>query len=118
MFDLSRIKSSIAVAVLVQFTQDDGSKLQGEFKAHFKRVPQTEIEAMVDEELTGPEILDRVLESVSGIGQNGQELPADEQLAWVKRTPECVGAAVTAFFREFRPERYNEKTSGRRRSRG
>lgn len=118
MFDLNRIKSTIAVLVLVQFTQDDGSKLQGEFKAHFKRIEQAEIDAMIDDNTPNTEVLDRVLESVSGIGSNGQELPAEEQLAWVKRTPECVGAAVAAFFQQFRPDRQNEKTSAKRRSRG
>ncbi len=118
MFDLNRIKSTIAVAVLVQFTQDDGSKLLGEFKAHFKRIEQSEIDAMIDDNTPNTEVLDRVLESVSGIGINGQELPAEEQLAWVKRTPECVGAAVAAFFQQFRPDRQNEKTSAKRRSRG
>ena len=43
---------------------------------------------------------------------------SSEQLAWVKQQPECVNAAVVAFFRRMRPARYDAKTSKKQRSRG
>lgn len=118
--DRKRIALTVAITVLVQFRNDDGSIYQGDFKGVFKRLPQNEVEEMIDADppLLNSEILDRVLVGVSGIASEGVELPAEEQLAWVKATPECVNAAVAAFFKELRPERYNEKTSGKRSKRG
>lgn len=118
--DLKRLALTITITVLVQFRTEDGSIYQGDFKGVFKRLPQNEVEDMIDADppMLNSEILDKVLMGVSGIASDGAELPADEQLAWVKRTPECVNAAVAAFFKELRPERYNEKTSGKRSKRG
>lgn len=118
--DLKRIASTITIAVLVQFRNEDGSAYQGDFKGVFRRLPQNEVDEMIDADppYLNSEIIERTLVSVSGIGSAGEELPPEEQLSWVKKTPECVNAAVAAFFKELRPERYNEKTSGKRSRRG
>lgn len=118
--DFERIATTVALTVLVQFRNSDGSLYLGDFKGEFNRLPQAQVEEMIDSDppLLNSEILDKVLVSVSGIRKDGKELPPEEQLAWVKQTPECVNAAVAAFFKELRPERYNEKTSGKRSKRG
>lgn len=109
-------KPTVEITVMVQFM--DGTL--GDFKGTFQRLDQDRIDELLDpeENFSNSEIVDEVLVGVSGITTNGAELPADEQLAWVKKTPECVSAAVAAFFKKLRPERYAEKTSKRRRSRG
>jgi hypothetical protein len=111
---------TVDIKVLVQFQGEAGTVVQGDFMGKFRRLPQARIDELMDpdENFRNSEVLDEVLVSVSGIGKGGEELPADEQLAWVKATPECVGAAVAAFFRTLRPARYDEKTSKSRRSRG
>lgn len=113
---------TMAITVLVQFQNADGSLTQGDFKGTFKRVEQRRVDDMAgagdDAPWTNSEVLDEVLVGVSGISDGTTELPADEQLAWVKQTPECVNAAVAAFFKAMRAERYVEKTSSKRRSRG
>lgn len=111
---------TLGLSVLVQFQNADGTVTQGDFKGTFKRVPQAKIDEMADPTApwTNSEVLDEVLVGVSGISDGATELPADEQLAWVKQTPECVNASVAAFFKAMRAERYVEKTSSGRRSRG
>lgn len=111
---------TMQIKVLVQFQKSGGSVYQGDFMGEFKRVNQERIDEFLDEEQgwRNSEVLDEILVGVSGITRNGTELPPDEQLAWVRQTPECVNAAVTAFFRTTRPERYNERTSKKRRGRG
>lgn len=112
---------TVDIKVLVQFKGKGNSSYQGDFLGTFARLPQSRIDELMDpdENYRNSEVLDEVLLSVSGIGRaDGVELPADEQLAWVKKTPECVGASVAAFFKELRPERYAEKTSSKRRGRG
>lgn len=118
--DFSRIAETLTITVLVQFVNENGSITQGDFKGVFRRLPVEEVDDMIDAEppMLNSEIVDRTLISVSGCGRNGVELPPEEQLALVKRTPECVNAVVAAFFKVLRPERYNEKTSGRRSKRG
>ena len=109
------------VKVLVQFNQKNGAVKQGDFMATFKRLPQDRIDELLDEDAgyTRREVLDEALVSVSGIGRTpSEELPAEQQLDWVKRTPECVGAAFVAFLRAMRPERYIEGTSKKRYGRG
>ncbi len=112
--------STIDIKVLVQFQKKGGSVYQADFNAEFKRVEQARIDDFLDDEQgwTNSAVLDEILLGVNGITRGGVEMPADEQLSWVKQTPECVNAAVTAFFRTTRPERYNEKTSKKRRARG
>lgn len=111
---------TVEIKVLVQFQGAGGAVTQGDFMGTFKRLPQSRLDELMDpdENFRNSEVLDEVLVGVSGIGREGVELPADEQLAWVKATPECVGAAVAAFFKTLRPARYDEKTSKSRRSRG
>jgi hypothetical protein len=111
---------TVDIKVLVQFKGKGNSVYQGDFMGTFKRLPQERLDELMDpdENYRNSEVLDEVLVSVSGIGSTAGELTPDEQLAWVKRTPECVGAAVTAFFKELRPARYVEKTSKQRRGRG
>lgn len=111
---------TVGIKVLVQFKGAGNTVTQGEFMGTFKRVDQDRIDEMLDPEANykNSEIVEEVLVGVSGIGRGDTELPADEQLAWVKKTPECVAASVAAFFKELRPARYDEKTSKSRRSRG
>lgn len=120
MFDTEKVKDRLVIAVLVQFATDTAAIVQGEFKGEFKRLPQERIDHLLDSEenYRVSEVIDEILVGVSGIGKGGTEMPAAEQLEWVKATPECVQAAYTAFFRAMRPERYNEKTSRRARGRG
>lgn len=98
----------------------DGSK--GDFKGTFKRVSQDRLNELLDPEANfqNGELVDEFLVGVSGIteSEGGPELPADEQLAFVKQTPECVNASVVAFFAAMRPASYDAKTSRSRRSRG
>lgn len=122
--DTGIIPNLIPIKVLVQF-QRDGVPYQGDFMGQFRRLAQSRIDQLLDEDegFRNSDVLDEVLSSVSGIGRKSdaggfEELAADEQMAWVKNTPECVNAAVTAFFRTMRPERYNEKTQKRQRGRG
>jgi hypothetical protein len=117
MFDISKVKDTFRIAVLVQFATETGGVTQGQFNGTFKRLPNNEIDEMMDAEppLLNSETVDRVLIGVDGIGKDGTELPPTEQLEWVKRTPECMAAVVAAFFKNMRPERYNEKTSRKQR---
>lgn len=107
---------TVDITVLVQFM--DGQ--QGDFKGTFKRLPQDRIDELLDADAsyTTAEMVDEILVGVSGISDGDAELPAAEQLAWAKQQPECVSAAVAAFFKCMRPARYDEKTSKKRRSRG
>lgn len=118
--NINRVAATIAIAVLVQFRNADGSTYQGDFKGTFNRLPNKEIDDMLDAEppMLNSEIVEKVLVGAEGISDGEKPMPPDEALAWVKRSPECVNAAVAAFFKELRPERYNEKTSGRRSRRG
>lgn len=109
-------KPTVEIKVDVQFM--DGSL--GDFTGTFARMDQDEIDELMDPEkaYSNSEVVDKVLLGVRGITEGDTELPAEEQLAWVKKTPECVSASVAAFFRKLRPARYEEKTSRSRRSRG
>lgn len=113
--------TTVELKVMVQFAKKGGGLYQGDFLGEFRRLPQDRVDVLCDEDESyrNSEVLDEILVGVSGIGRaDGTELPADEAMAWVKKTPECVNAAVTAFFRTMRPERYNEKTRRRQRGRG
>lgn len=111
---------TVDITVLVQFQGANGTTTQGDFVGTFKRLSQERIDEMLDpeENYRNSEIVEEVLLAVRGIGNKDGELPPEEQLAWVKKTPECVSASVAAFFKVLRPARYDEKTSKRRRSRG
>lgn len=112
--------ATVDIKVLVQFQKSGGSVYQGDFVGQFKRVTQDRVDDFLDDEQgwRNSDVLDEILVGVSGITRGGVEMPPDEQLSWVRQTPECVNAAVTSFFRTMRPERYNEKTSKKRRGRG
>lgn len=98
----------------------DGS--EGDFKGTFERITQDEVDLMTGQRapLNDPEgepriwsnseVVDRVLKGVSGISDGGQELPPEEQLAWVKATPECVTAAVSSFFKAMQRAKRAGKT--------
>jgi hypothetical protein len=113
-------EATVGIKVLVQFQKSGGAVYQGDFVGQFRRVTQERTDDFLDEEQgwRNSDVLEEILVGVSGITRGGVEMPPDEQLNWVKQTPECVNAAVTAFFRAMRPERYNEKTSKKRRGRG
>lgn len=97
-------------------TEKPGVYRDGEFIAVFKRLPQSEVDQMQDNNLPFSEVLDEVLEKVEGIGiSESEEMPADQAMEWVKTTPECVNAAATVFFQSMRPERALAKTSSKRR---
>jgi hypothetical protein len=115
---VNKIPLTLAIEVLVQFKAEGNTTVQGSYTGTFKRLPQAEIDALIDSDTPNSEVLDQVLVGVTGVGDENGELSPDEQLAWVKKTPECVGAGVVAFFRELRPARYDEKTSKTRRGRG
>lgn len=119
MLNIEKATETVDIKVLVQFVQKGGSVYQGDFMGEFRRLPQERIDDLLDNETPNSEIVDEILVGVTGIGRaDGSALPADEAMGWVKKTPECVNAAVVAFFRTMRPERYDEKTSKRRRGRG
>lgn len=107
---------TVEITVLVEFMD----KTQGDFKGTFKRLNQERIDELADPEAgySNSELVNEILVGVSGISDGDKELPADEQLAWVKQQPECVSATVAAFFKRMRPARYDEKTSKKRRSHG
>lgn len=106
--------------VLVQFDQPNGTVKQGSFTAEYLRIPQAEIDELMDDEsLSNSALCERVLRGASDIGRTPTELLSPEEaLAFVMKTPECVNAAAHVFFRSTRPERYNEKTSRMQRKRG
>lgn len=120
MFDVNKVQPTLLIPVLVQFATATGAVVQGEFKAEFKRLTQERINVLADkdEDYLLSEVVDEILQGVSGIGNGTTEMPPAEALEWVKKTPECVQAAYTAFFKAMRPERYNEKTSKRSSRRG
>lgn len=104
--------------VLVQFAQKDGTVKQGSFKAEYLRLKQSEIDDL-DDNTPNSTLLDQVLKGVSGISRKGGvSMTPEEQHAFVLDSPECVNAAALVFFKATRPERYDEKTSKTRRSRG
>ncbi len=118
--NIDKVSAIKLVSLAVAVTFMDGST--GEFTGEFSRATQSELDGYLDEGLTNSELLDRVLKKVSGIGRADPEapgklveLPADEQMAFVRSSPECVEAAALRFFSAMRQERPAEKTSKRRR---
>ena len=105
--------ATVDIKVLVAFMNGT----EGDFTGTFKRLPQSRLDELLDASaiVQNSEIVDEVLVGVSGIADESGELPAAEQLAWVKQQPECVNAAVVAFFKAMRPARYDERTSKKRR---
>ncbi len=118
--NISKVTPTILLDVLVQFQNANGTATEGSYKATFRRPSQEELDHLLDpeNEVRNIDTIDQFLVSVSGVGHQTEgggvaELPADEQLAWVKATPECVNAGAAAFLRAFRPVRYEGKTSKR-----
>lgn len=113
--NIGKVDSTLTLEVLVQFANANGNVTEGSYKATFKRPDQEQLGRIVDPdaEVRNIEVLDEYLVGVSGISNGEGELPADEQLAWVKKTPECISAGAAAFLRAFRPVRYEGKTSKR-----
>lgn len=115
--DVEKVESTIELEVLVQFQTSRNTATEGSFFGTFKRPSQDEMDNILDPDngYRNGEVIDQYLVSVRGIGKGGQEMPADEQLAWVKAQPECINAGAAAFLQAFRPARYEGKTSKRRR---
>jgi hypothetical protein len=123
MLETDDIPKTVDIKVLVQFQLGGGRVKQGDFMGVFKRVPQSKVAEMFDDEWSNSEVIDEVLVGAKGIGKkdgDGKlvEMSADEGLAWVRETPETVNAAVAAFFRTMRADRYDERTSRKRRRGG
>lgn len=97
MFEVQEM-STFDRKVLVFLPKGDAGYTQGEFVATFKVTPPEKVTEMVDEQATIDEVLEEVLVRVSGIGKNGEEMPADEQLALVRRNPFLSSAAFKKFF--------------------
>lgn len=118
MFSAEKLAAAgtIEIKVLVRVWQADGTAYDGDFIGVFKKPEQGQIDEMIEDGWKNSEVLDEYLVSVKGIGRTATEpMPEDEALALVKKTPECVSAACVAFFQKFAPERYNAKTSRKRR---
>lgn len=108
--------NTIEIKVLVRVWQADGTAYDGDFIGVFKKPTQDQIDEMIEEGWKNSDILDEYLIGVKGIGRSATEpMPEEEALALVRKTPECVSAACVAFFQKFAPERYNAKTSRKRR---
>ncbi|HET8555279.1 MAG TPA: hypothetical protein VFL78_10670 [Rhodanobacteraceae bacterium] len=121
MIEIETSSESFDRTVTVQFAQPNGTMRQGDFKATFKRASQELVDEMAGDEWKNSEVLGEVLLGVSGIGRKNpetgktEELPPDEQLAWVRNSPECVNAAVSSFFAATLPANGGSKTSKKRR---
>lgn len=114
--NIGKVDDKIQLEVLVQFQNGNGTATEGSYKGTFKRPTQEEMDSMLDPDngVRNGETIDNHLIAVSGIANpDGSELPAEEQLQWVKNSPECVNAGVAAFLRAFRPARYDGKISKR-----
>lgn len=105
--------------IQVRFAQPGGTVKTGSFNATFKRVSKDRIDEFVDTAngFSISEVLDEVLAGVSGIGratapgEPPQELPADQQIAWVRNSPEASAAAFNDFFAAMRQDSGAGKTS-------
>lgn len=92
------------------FTTDVYVRMPGEikddkFKATFKHLSREQIKEISADlregKLTNDELLDRVLVSVSEIGdEKGEPVDADTALAWVRSEGPVITALGVAFFRE------------------
>lgn len=103
--------------VKVRFATNNDTFREGDFRATFRRISKERLDELLDAEngYTQSEVLDEVLVSVSGIGRTAtDELPADEQLKWVKNSVECCNAAFRDFFMGMRQADGAEKTSKKR----
>ena len=116
MFDIKKITGTAEIEVLVKFPTESGA-VEGSYFATVRRPTQADLDELADPEagFTNSEVLDKYFTRVRGIGSDGTELSADEQLAYVKSSPECVSAGAVAFLKAFGPERYAGKTSKKRR---
>lgn len=117
--NIEKVDATIELEVLVQFQTARNTSTEGSYFGTFRRPTQNEIDDIldVDSAWSNSDTVAEFLVSVRGIGKGEGEMPADEQLAWVKGTPECVNAGAAAFLRAFRPARYEKKTSRPPRSR-
>lgn len=106
--------------VLVQFKQTGGKVIQGSYWAEFYRLDQPTVDEMADwDDLRNSEIFEKTVKRVWDVGKSRTEAFApDEAMAFVKKSGECVSAAVTVFFRSMRAERYVERTSRKQRKNG
>lgn len=110
-----RKTETIKAVVPVQFHEGDGTVTQGNFTAHFRRISQERIDEMLDANTPNSEVLEEVLDSAEDIFDGDARMEPAAAMAWVKNTPECVGAAVAAFFEKLRPADTGSKTSKKRR---
>lgn len=103
--------------VKVRFATNNNTFREGDFKATFKRISKDRLNEMLDPDAnySQSEVLDEVLVGVSGIGKTPtEELPPEEQLAWVKNSIECCNAAFRDFFTATRQADGDAKTSRKR----
>jgi hypothetical protein len=106
---------TIKAVVPVQFHEGDGTVTHGNFTANFRRIDQARIDEMLDANTPNSEVLEEVLDSVDDVFEGDARMTPADALAWVKKTPECVSAAVTSFFEKLRPAATASKTSKTRR---
>lgn len=98
MFEFPQVNTFERLVSVTFAGQRAGTSTSGSFTVEFHRVTQDELEGLVDENLTLSELVKRVVHRVSGIGRNGVELPAAEQLAAVLASPEACQAVRDDFF--------------------
>jgi hypothetical protein len=118
MLTIDSTSDTFTRTVKVRFATDNGAFREGDFKATFKRIDKARLDEFLDADAgyTQTEVLDEVLVGVSGIGRNAtDELPADEAMAWVRKSIECCNAAFRDFFEAMRQDNGAEKTSKKRR---
>jgi len=132
MLNLNDVGETFDVKVLVQFAQKGGTVKQGDFMATFRREDPDRVQVAIEDGLSNIDLLfngwiDKdgvteipgVLVAAGDIGRSPSDLlAADESLAFVKKSAECVNAAAVAFIKATRAERYIEGTSKKRSSRG
>lgn len=87
------------------FVRLPGSDRDDSFRATYRHLDRAQLKQLGadlrDGRLTDDELLDRVLVSVSGIGdESGQPVDEGTAMAWARSTPAAASAIGIAFFRE------------------
>lgn len=116
MFNAKRVSNLIQATVPVEFTLDDGAVMRGDFKANFKRLSQERLDELLEDDVTPNSVVfDEVVDSVSDVFDGDTRMDPAAALAFVRQSPECVGATVKVFFEKLRPADTASKTSKKRR---
>lgn len=105
MFKFVRTDTFAATVHVSLPTNDPSKRQEGHFIASFKRLEKEETSKLLahlgSNEITDDDVLDRVLVSISGIGDgDGNALPADEQMKLVRSDFGLCQAVAMAFFRD------------------